>query len=779
METYLFKFSACLLVFWFVYVLLLERQKNHIFKRFYLLGTLAIAVIIPLLTITQYLEPIEITNTENAVSFLPMEPSYIQTSFEIQPFIKIEQILWIVYGIGVLLFATRFISNLYKMYQHINANAKIHRRSFVYVLLKTYRIPHSFFKYIFLHKTGFETNSIPEEVILHEETHAKQLHSLDILIIELLQIVFWFHPLIYILKHHIKLNHEFLADQAVLNNGIETKNYLNILLQFSSSTNDYQLSSAINYSSFKKRFTVMKTQTSKTRIWLSTLMLLPLIAILFYSFAEREYIEKDALEIKENLKKSNNNQLLEIDNNDPIKAYLKKYEAYKKLQDTPPHYINKTGEEQMKMETLFSALGGMYFRMSKANKSKVERPTAPILPYAKITLNGKTYFKKKSELTKEERATIPPPPPPPVKKSRGGPNVENSHEVYNHYARSIELIVIDDNSYLIDGIKATKNSFVKVFNQLHQDISPELRKNVMNIHVSSSKDISNKEVWFIYNSLKDYGFYRIVTPNQEINRAKGNTPFAIESNNSVQQKSPTKKEIASYNVWAKKIHAESKKLSSDATWYPPIDQQDLKTYSDIYNRMSVQQKKQSVEYPFPGLDTGNTEEKNSLSTESKQQIASKKQIAEYNKLAKYYNAMIREDEKVRIKMKDVEKLKYIYNLMSMKQRQNAEPFPSFPPPPEPPAPPKPPKPTVKELKEVPAPPPPPKAEEPIVFVKRMVNANAQFFSEGKSISKKEAIELVKNNPKLNIYSKKTDSKKPLVYISKKPMIKEVKEKSRN
>ena len=51
-------------------------------------------------------------------------------------------------------------------------------------------------------------------------------------LIELLQIVFWFHPLIYVLKHHVKLNHEFLADDAVLQEGSDTKTYQNIFFWY-------------------------------------------------------------------------------------------------------------------------------------------------------------------------------------------------------------------------------------------------------------------------------------------------------------------------------------------------------------------------------------------------------------------------------------------------------------------------------------------------------------------------------------------------------------------
>ncbi|WP_179333607.1 M56 family metallopeptidase [Winogradskyella costae] len=307
METYIFKFSVCLGIFWLVYVLFLERQNRHHFKRFYLLGALTLALIIPKLTITEYVEPID-TTFETAPIFMNIDPDLIEIPTEEPSFFDLETTLWFIYGFGVLLFTLRFVINLFKMQHRISKNETVKNQSFIYVLMQENLIPHSFFRYIFLNKNRYESNHIPKEVLLHEETHAKQLHSLDIIILEVLQIVFWFHPLIYILKHHVKLNHEFLADQAVLKQGVSTKTYQNILLQFSSNTQDYQFSSAINYSSIKKRFTVMKTQTSKTRVWLSTLLVLPIIAILFYSFAEKEYVEKDNIETSELLQVQNNSQ---------------------------------------------------------------------------------------------------------------------------------------------------------------------------------------------------------------------------------------------------------------------------------------------------------------------------------------------------------------------------------------------------------------------------------------------------------------------------------------
>lgn len=670
MGIFLFKFSACLAIFWLVYMLVLEQQKNHRFKRFFLLGAFVVALIIPLFTITTYVEPI-IQTLDSPDTTFPIEPMTMQPTISVEDPFNWFALIWTIYWIGVSAFVLRFIINLFNIGRLIHNHTKVKKNGFIYVLLKSLKIPHSFLKFIFVNEAQYKNRVVPKEVLVHEEAHAKQLHSLDILVIELIQIMFWFHPLIYILKHHIKLNHEFLADQAVLNQGAETKNYQHILLQFSSNTSHHQLASSINYSSIKKRLTVMKTQTSKRRIVISTVLLIPIIALLFYGFAEREYIEisyaKTEQDIDNNLESSNLYQLEYIEANNPVKEYLIKYKAYKKLQDTPPHYINKTKIEQKKMDDLFSDLGGMYFRMSKANKSKVNRPSAPVVPYAKITLNGKTYYKKKNELTKDEIATLPPPPPPPAKKTKGGPNMENTQEAYNPsfleyiiemeqlgasffleseqitvdkaktiaqniqgkhtemitqkdpngnylvklfhpqkkhlYARSIEVKILKENTYMIDGIKASKKTFVQVFNQLHQDISAATRRKIMNIHVSSSEKIPNEEVWFIYNSLQDYGFYRIVTPNQIVNAAKGNTPFAIEDDNEVQQKA-TKQQITEYNIWAKKINAamkkaeESKDLNAYPNAYPIIKLKDFKKYKHLYSVVMTEAQRKNAE-PFP------------------------------------------------------------------------------------------------------------------------------------------------------------------------------------
>jgi hypothetical protein len=148
-------------------------------------------------------------------------------------------------------------------------------------------------------------------------------------------------------------------------------------------------------------------------------------------------------------------------------------------------------------------------------------------------------------------------------------------------------------------------------------------------------------------------------------------------------------------------------------------------------------------------------------TNGLQKGASREQMKEYNALAKKYNAMSRENMKVKIK--EVERMKYIYGLMSDKQKADAEPFPEFPIPPEMPTFRSPP-----EVRELPAPPSPPTPPAPVDHIIEMAKKGATFYYEGKKVSSDRAIELIKSDEDLNIQTTKTNSKNPQVRISKSP-----------
>ncbi len=286
MELYVLKSAACWALLYGFYKLLLERESMHQLKRWYLLGGLVLGALIPLVTFTTY-----ITADAGSVSYIiRTEEVSTVTNPSFWESIDYMAILWRGYWLGFTVFAARFVWNLGKLLRRIWTHPKQSQRPLFYVLLARPVQPHTFFKYIFVNSKRFAQRAIPKEVLLHEQAHAQQLHSADVLLAEVLQVVFWFNPLVYLLKHSILLNHEFLADQAVLNTGVPKSQYQNTLLAYLNPRTCPDLASAINYSSIKKRFTLMKNSSPKRIQWAKSLLLLPLLAILLYSFSTTKEI---------------------------------------------------------------------------------------------------------------------------------------------------------------------------------------------------------------------------------------------------------------------------------------------------------------------------------------------------------------------------------------------------------------------------------------------------------------------------------------------------------
>jgi hypothetical protein len=277
------------------YKLFLEREDMHVFKRFYLLLAIAVSFLVPTLVFTEYVivEPI-ISSALQPTSVSDYDYIGVPPALE-KDILDIEPILWTVYFLGLVFFGLKFVKNLFQIIGRIRRNPKRKTPRFVQVLLQENFPPHTFFSYIFLNKKKLESKEIPDEVLLHEETHARQKHSFDVLGIEMLQVLFWFNPLVYLFKKAIKLNHEFLADQAVLKKDIDKTTYQSTLLSYLSNDSEKkyrsQLTNAINYSSIKKRFTVMKTHTSKKAMLIRSLLLLPLLTVLIVGFSETKLIQ--------------------------------------------------------------------------------------------------------------------------------------------------------------------------------------------------------------------------------------------------------------------------------------------------------------------------------------------------------------------------------------------------------------------------------------------------------------------------------------------------------
>lgn len=267
MTTYLLESTLTLLVLLGVYQLFLENQPVHRLKRIYLLGTLAVAFVAPLLTVEVPL-PRPMTQPVAVALWSPAESPPIQTAaaaVAAEP--SINYWLW-VYGAGVLLMLGRFARNLHQIAVQVRRYRSRPFRGVWLVPLPADVLPHTFLHYLFVSKAAVEQGTLEPELLTHELAHIRQRHSLDILLIELLLCFGWFNPLLIWLKRAMQRNHEFLADEAVNIAFGNVPGYQQLLLaKLTRATALPALVSTLTFQTTKQRLLMMTKHASPARTW--------------------------------------------------------------------------------------------------------------------------------------------------------------------------------------------------------------------------------------------------------------------------------------------------------------------------------------------------------------------------------------------------------------------------------------------------------------------------------------------------------------------------------
>lgn len=283
MINFLFESTISLLGFLAFYHLFLEGEKMHRFNRFYLLLSLIISFLIPLLNF----EIIEIIPMQNTETQFVQEFPISNQSFQVAEAANVDYfpiLIWTLYGIITLFLFIRFGKNVAQLYHKSKSNPVVKYKKANLVLVDENTLPHSFLNFIFVNLDDYENHNIEDELYTHELVHVTQKHTLDILFIELLKCVFWFNPLFYFYKKAIQLNHEFLADEKVVNSYNNVPFYQNLLLHKSSNIQTIYLASNLNYLVTKKRLIMMTKSTSKKLALAKKIAIIPILAGLVYFF---------------------------------------------------------------------------------------------------------------------------------------------------------------------------------------------------------------------------------------------------------------------------------------------------------------------------------------------------------------------------------------------------------------------------------------------------------------------------------------------------------------
>ena len=294
---YILKSSVCLALFYLFYRLLLSKETFHRFNRVALLGILFLSLLIPLLEVTTA-QPTEMAHTMLTLEqLLAIVDFYSQDTVAVSPVEVKEitlsgiQITLVIYLAGIVFFACRNIYSLIRLFLLLRSGRKEIFHSGIRLIIHNKEIaPFSWMKYIVISEADLEENG--REILIHETAHISNHHSVDLLVADLCIFFQWFNPASWLLKQELQNIHEYEADETVIKEGVDAKQYQLLLIKKAVGTRLYSMANSFNHSTLKKRITMMLKEKSNPWARLKYLYVLPLAAIAVTAFARPEISQK-------------------------------------------------------------------------------------------------------------------------------------------------------------------------------------------------------------------------------------------------------------------------------------------------------------------------------------------------------------------------------------------------------------------------------------------------------------------------------------------------------
>ena len=311
---YVLESSICLLIFLTVYRLLIANLTHFSWMRIYLLISVILSLILPLVIIPiQWNSSIHTANLFNNSGFLTGNSSagnYDGQTLNDGSRNNIGAILIYVivisliavYLFGLFYKGYNFARNLRSIQKCIKQNPKVREDRFWLVDLNEKVPPFSFFNYIFI-TNSYQKLSADElqRIKDHEKVHSQQLHSLDVLFIEIISIIFWFNPLLIYLKKSIQEIHEYIVDEKIVEKGKGKKDYAELLLKLASEVKGFNLSAGFSGSQIKRRIVMINRQRSLPQYKFMFVILIPVTIIIMLSFSYIKNPEIHTAQTKQNV----------------------------------------------------------------------------------------------------------------------------------------------------------------------------------------------------------------------------------------------------------------------------------------------------------------------------------------------------------------------------------------------------------------------------------------------------------------------------------------------
>lgn len=294
MMIYLLKANVCLSIFLLIYWGFLRKNTFYRLNRIYFLLAIIGTIALPLLNVSDFVNQHQEIRKVGVINYIPdlsfKTDNQLITSCKTQKNstqnskiqLNFSDLLKAIFLSGVVVLLCKLVVQIVSIFRFLRISTPLIIYQTKVRNLSGDVSPFSFFNYIFvnIHRHSEEDLS---EIVVHESAHARQFHSVDVMMIELFCVVFWVNPFAWIMRKFLKQNLEFLTDKTVIGCGFEVRHYQYNLLKISG-LNPISVSNNFNFSDLKLRIKMMNKKRSSKLNLLKYFLTIPLGAVLILAF---------------------------------------------------------------------------------------------------------------------------------------------------------------------------------------------------------------------------------------------------------------------------------------------------------------------------------------------------------------------------------------------------------------------------------------------------------------------------------------------------------------
>ena len=309
---YLGHSALCLAALYIIYKAAMSNETMHRLNRVVLLGIVALSALLPLCEI-KIKEEVEVELVECNNFYLP-DAQAISTAemvvTEVEPFDYLGLLKSAAIGLfllGVVFMLVRLAMSVFSVWRMIQSGRVEYLKDDVTLtVVDNLPSPFSYFGHIVVAESDLKENR--DLILAHELAHIRLRHSWDVLFVDLALCVWWFNPAMWLLRRELQSLHEYQADKAVLDSGVDAKTYQLLLIKRAVGARLHSIANCLNHSNLKNRITMMCKKSSSRWAAAKLLLVLPLVVLSLAATATTVYVTVDNIDESKVKQNSQNNQ---------------------------------------------------------------------------------------------------------------------------------------------------------------------------------------------------------------------------------------------------------------------------------------------------------------------------------------------------------------------------------------------------------------------------------------------------------------------------------------